>query len=809
VFEASGVGMALVSTNGVVLRVNRALCQYFGVQTSERASEALLALACFDPGARHETDRQALLRGELAQLQYETSSRRPDGSGAYATITLRAIDSDVEPCFLLELIDVTARRLAEETMLQQTALALRESQAQFSVRQDAERALRETSALWRGILDAANYSIVASSAEGIVREFNAGAERLLGYRASEVIGKLSPDHFHDPEEIAARSEALSVELGEPVPGGFTTLIARARTGSADETEWTFVRKDGSRVPVLLSVTALRDGSGHIQGYLGIASDITERKRVQDELVRAKEAAEAASRAKAEFLARVSHEIRTPMNGVIGMTDLALQTKLDAEQRDYLEMAQSSARGLLHVINDLLDLSRIEARRLTLESIEFDLHYWVGRVIKELGHRAREKNLSLGLTIPENLPRRVVGDPYRLQQVVINLVSNALKFTERGTVSVAAVLEREAGDFVEVAFSVADTGVGIPAEKQDLIFEAFLQAEEATTRKFGGTGLGLAICSQLVGMMGGRIWVDSTLGRGSTFHFTACFQRADSASEVVAPIADGVLGGLPSFDAPGPGSERTVRFERPLRVLVAEDNVVNRAVARAILERAGHSVCLVEDGQAALGALSRERFDLVLMDVQMPNIDGLEATRRLREAERLGATRIPVIAVTAQAQKGDRERCLAAGMDGYVSKPLEQSRLLLAMHSAWSSSAQSASSAPPAAAGQHFEREALLRRLGHDVDLFQEIVALYLADAPPLLDALREHLAQNQLSEAEHEAHQLKGALMNLSADVAAGLARRVEELCHEGRTGELAPALHALEVELGALARAISIPPQA
>ena len=436
-------------------------------------------------------------------------------------------------------------------------------------------------------------------------------------------------------------------------------------------EDSFPRDDGSVTYLRWAVHPWRTADGEIGGIV-IATDII------DELVRAREAALEASRLKSEFLANVSHEIRTPLNGIIGMSELALATPLPPEQHEYIGTIRSSADSLLTVINDILDFSKIESGKFSLELHNFDLRTEVTQALKIFMVGAEAKGLRLSHVIESEVPSVVGGDAGRLRQVLINLVGNALKFTEQGGVDVRVANETAEPDAVVLRVSVSDTGIGIPADRLDAIFEPFTQADGAMTRRFGGTGLGLTISARLVELMGGRVWAESPAsagtgaavggGPGSTFHFTLRLQRVvegarpvDAARETADSKAIAVTG-AGRFPAAG------------RRILLAEDNPVNQRVAMHMLRRAGYDVTIVSTGREAVEAIAASRFDLVLMDVQMPEMDGLTATGEVRRREHDSGAHVPIIAMTAHSMTGDRERCLAAGMDGYLSKPIRSEDL---------------------------------------------------------------------------------------------------------------------------------------
>ena len=536
-----------------------------------------------------------------------------------------------------------------------------------------QEVLLRTGALQSAIFNSAYFSSIATDAKGVIQIFNAGAARMLGYCATDVLNKLTPADISDPQELIEHAQKLSTELGIQIAPGFEALVFKASRGIEDIHELTYIRKDGSRLPAVVSVTALRDAQDSIIGYLLIGTDNTARKQLADELeqhrhhledlvlsrttelAESRDAAEAASRAKSMFLANMSHELRTPMNGIMGMTDLALRLATDPIQIDWLAKAAQASRHLLAIISDVLDIAQIEANKLTLEEKTFSLARTVDESVRVLEAQAFAKGLRLSRQINPSTPDRLCGDALRLKQILLNLVGNAIKFSDHGNVEISVRASEDDGHSLLLRVEVSDQGIGLSAEQQSRLFQVFSQADGSSTRKYGGSGLGLAISRRLARLMGGDVGVTSQLGVGSTFWMTARLKHALGETSHAGPTAEPLREIL------------TLRFPG-LRILVVEDDAISQAVARGLLEDAGFVVDIASHGQDAVERARTTSYALILMDMKMPVMDGVQATRAIRAIP--GQATVPILAMTANALAEDRDSCLAAGMNGHISKPVE-------------------------------------------------------------------------------------------------------------------------------------------
>ena len=768
----------------------------------------------------------------------------------------------------------------------------------------------------QSVLDAATQvAIVATDTQGTITVFNSGAERMLQYSAAEMVGVLALDSLHEPAECSRRAEELSRELGRPIQG-FDVFVHLAREGGFEEREWTYIRKDGSRLEVSLGVTAVRDSAGAVEGFLGIAMDITARKTLERELRLNNEnlaaqtrRAEEANRAKSDFLATMSHEIRTPMNAILGMAELLWESDLNAEQRHYVEVFRRAGSNLLALINDILDLSKIEAGHFELERVPFNLEEVVDQAVELVSPKARAKGIQLMSRLAPGVRTAVSGDPARLRQVLINLLGNAIKFTDAGEVVLS--VEEDSGDEARpLAFSVSDTGIGIAADKLPSIFDNFTQADSSTTRRYGGTGLGLSISRRIVALMRGSIGATSKPGEGSTFRFVVPFEAAPGmeavsqaevedlngrrvivfddnatnrlilcealaawgleAREFATPAAgireiaqamhagrpyslvlldkcmpgmDGFMvasrireispslpvvmltsdsqqgdiarrqemalagyalkpvkraelfrlvsnairaqtgSGRPEVPEPGRAAAAGAKKQAALRILVAEDAPDNRLLLQAYLKSSPHLLTFAEDGQSACDEFAAGRFDLVLMDVQMPRMDGLSASRAIRAREReLGLKPTPILALTANARPEDIAKSTAAGCDGHLSKPISKQRLLAAID-------EYGARCEPLATGLSDGG-----RIRIDIpEGLEDLLPEYLAGRRKELPEMRSRLAAGDFQRLRSLAHNMKGSGASYGFGEISRIGAGLEQSAIAGDAQQLGAGLTQLE----------------
>lgn len=704
---------------------------------------------------------QARLKGEEAPPDYDFWALKRNGDKLYVNNRSFVLNWEGEPAVCTTLYDLTERLETQKTLADQ----------QF---------------LLGSILENTHEGFWFIDLERRTTDVNPAMCKILGRPKEEVVGRTI---FEFVDEENQRIFEEQVKLRD---SGQTTAY-----------EIELQRPDGSLVPCLNNATRLLTADGEHIGSVGIWADITEIKTTQRRLEAEMEKAQAASVAKSEFLAIASHELRTPLNGVLGMTNLLEASDMSGQQRDWVEIIGRSSRGLLSQLNDILDISKIESGRVEIEYRDFNIRELVQDVLSLMGARAAEQNLDLGADVASDVPNFVRGDPTRVRQVLINIVGNAVKFTAAGSISVSVSVDEPIGKMGSLRFEVVDTGPGIEPDARSRIFEKFTQADSSTTRKFGGTGLGLAICKDLVALLGGQIGVESEPGKGSMFWFTVNFENASTDAAAVADISAAADFAAPVLPA--------------LRLLVAEDNSVNQLVASEILTREGHTVDIVGNGIDAVNAIKSGDYDAVLMDVHMPEMDGLQATRAIRKLPG-GKSETPIIALTSAAMTGDRKEIVDAGMSGYVAKPFELSDLLAALGDHFDAPntreelVEPQLPNPSDAGVRGVDLSTVDEFIRDNESLWQRVKDMFRETSPECIEELEEAFANRDRAVIQRAAHTIKSSSLHVGATRLSELCRQLEALA-ESDDPAISPAcldaiLDEFRVVMGDLEQADISTPQ-
>jgi|GEM_PF-2273309 len=723
----------------------------------------LLATIVFRRATQLEVDLQETnqqLEGKVAERTSELSAANEEMNALNEEI--RAMNEE-----LLVANEKLEMRVAERTSdlfasYQELKATEEELRAQFENLQETQEALHHEKLLTDALFDSVPGMLYLYNDQGKLVRWNKKHEEMTGYSSVELLGMDLFAWYKGDEEATVH---------------ITNAVQRAfREGFAD-VEADLQRKDGTKMVIYLTAVPLKiDGKIH---FAGIGIDIAERKKAKEEIILALEKAEKANLAKSQFLANMSHEIRTPMNGLIGMTDLTLMTDLEEQQREYLTIVKSSAISLLRVLNDILDYSKVEAGKIELEKWPFDLRKTIHEVIDLFDIGAKQKGLSLALKIDKAVPNYIVGDSIRLRQVLSNLVGNGIKFTYQGKVLLNVEVESQYDKQVKLRFTITDTGIGIPKEKIDKLFKRFSQVDDSNTRQFGGTGLGLAISKKLIEIMDGEIGVESKENIGSSFFFTAVFELPEEEVEDInKEITD----------------NKPIRYHNKdsKKVLLVEDDAVSRNVVTIMLQQRGFEVIGVENGMEAISAFEKSKFDVILMDVNMPYTDGYSATAIIRAKEKDMGCHTPIIAMTAYALKGDREKCLEVGMDDYISKPISLSQAMDIIEKYVKTVNKESSEIKDKKKFTEIVI-ALMEDSGLNKVTSEAILADFCGQGVDLISGIKKYISEQNLKEAGILLHQLKGSAGNVRAKEIAKQAIKAEEAMRMMDVERLSSLLQGIE----------------
>lgn len=716
--------------------INDKFTHIFGFEEHEVIGKKSTELRIVTEDLQIQNYQEFLDTGSLNNI--EINSKRKDGTNFWVSLSMELIELNEQKYILSTVFDIQDRKLMENKI---------KSLLDFQ----------------NVILDATNFSIITTSyPDGKITSFNAGAEAMLGFKAKEVLHKKSLVDFHLASELEERASRLSEELKiEVKPGGDVCYIKSRILNIKDTNEWTYVSKDGTLISVEASITTLRNTENNIVGYLCIAKDISDNKRAKDEIIRAKESAEQANILKETFLANMSHEIRTPMNAIIGFTDLLIKPELNPKEKDYIKTIKTSSENLLRIINDVLDISKIESGMMVFEQHPLSIKEVFSSLNNMLRKKAEDKQLKLEFKFDQNIPNIVLGDPTRLTQIIINCVGNAIKFTSKGSVFVFAKVLKEEHEHFDIEFSIKDTGIGIAADKLDLIFERFTQAETNTTRNYGGTGLGLSIVKQLVELQGGTISVESIEGEGTTFTFVLPFQKADENQQLISHSHH----------------EIDLTELAKLKVLLVEDNPINIKFINSLFsENSLPKAEIAENGKIAIEKLKNSSYDIILMDIEMPEMNGYDTTVYIREELKLD---IPIIAMTAHAMAGEKEKCVQLGMNDYLSKPINAKLLFEKM--LYETSKKIEPPIPQKVEEQYINLDFLIESFNGNKALILEIIDSFLEQFPEDFTILENAVLEQNYLIIQKSSHKMKSTISVIGLTSLDDTLSQMEKLASESK----------------------------